>query len=367
MQHFVKQPYEHIWHFMYTEKSGICFCKMKSALISKYEVLLENGQPDFDVCVDNDGVIHLACQDDGGNIIYLMHTGDTWHKSVLLQSKNPEPYPKNFCILQNRAWVNLFYIVNSQGKRLLTHHILNNTSSPDALDYIDGEYFAVQDKLGNNYVFYNNGYRKYQWNRKEWSDFIKLYDASPYPFVDGEEKIHLVIEESNEIKYIGNGAKQSLGKGEKPIMFQIGSILWIMWKDSDRILAAYSGNSGGTWLSNGEFMSGRTCSSELFKLSCTENEKNLSVRHCYGYISDNAAKLYLINNFFQTQNKPTTPQIRVAGQDVQDFAAQYNKEDATEITKLKIQFSSITEHLRRIEKMLAVMENGIKKLLSKGE
>ena len=365
MQHFVKQPYEYIWHFTHTEKSGICFCRMKDATISKYEVLLENGQPDFDVSTDGDGVLHLACQDDSGSIIYLMYADDTWHKSVLLQSKNPTPYPKKFSLLQNRAWVDLFYVVNHQEKRLLTHHILNS-SEPNAIDYIDGEYFATQDKLGNNYVFYNNGYRKYQWNRKEWSEFIKLPGTPAYPFIDNEEKIHLALEQAGEIKYIGNGSMQTLGKGTDPIIFQIASILWIMWVNKGRVLAAYSGNSGGTWQNNGEFMSGRTLPATLFKLSYTEREKNLSAQHCYGYLSDNAAKLYLINNFFQLKPAPIIPQTRIAGQDIQDFAAQYSKEESPDITKLKIQFSSLTEQLKKIEKMLIVVESGIDKLLNKG-
>ena len=95
MNCFVKESHGVIWHF-YHNSHGICFCKMTDENITEYQVLLQEGQEDFDVIIDDSNCIHMVFQNEAGDILYANHFNGQWRKTTLMQSKNQTYYSKGF-------------------------------------------------------------------------------------------------------------------------------------------------------------------------------------------------------------------------------------------------------------------------------
>jgi len=308
-----------IYHFSYLPQSGLCIDEewSRESLVSMENkvkdtkcALLDNAEPDFDVISDKDGTIHLVCQDSEASILHLYHDGE-WHKQVLLQSKTPIPYPKYFRIVIANDWVNLFYIIEHQGRRMLTHHILQNDDvTPNVVDVIDksecetessetgvNPFFVTKDSLDNPILFYvkdgRYGYRQFCWSEKEWNAFTPLDNMDNlveiYPFVDSRDGMHIIGVDEGQIIHVRSGEVKVLGQGKHPILMERMGQLKAMWTESYYVRSTLSDNYGENWRPERRFM----VESEVEPILYAISSKALAgVRHCYGYYADGKRHLY---------------------------------------------------------------------------
>lgn len=385
-EYFLKQSNGLVWYFTHSARNGLCFCKMRGEDICEYEVLVQNALADYDSIIDDDDNIHLVCQDDGGSIIYLLYTMDRWHKHTILKPKNPSTYDKKFRITKVNSLVNLFYIVQSGGRKMLTHHILQNESAlPLPLDYIDEGYSLAEDSHNNLWVFYRQepsnvfGQRRYLWSQKTWERF-EPYECCeniqrPYFFFDRSDNLHIVGVENGDIIYCRNGEKTTIGRGDAPIMFVEHTDLWVLWTNNERVFAAQSADMGTTW-QNKEFMAGSRMKPTLFGIDCANASRRadaMQARHCYGYITENTARLYVFSKFFHAEKPATHLMQYIEGEEALEFAREQlaqipnlvPKESASvdsaeiEMAKLRILVTNLDEKMRKMEGKVERIAKGV--------
>lgn len=375
MDCFVKASYGVIWHF-YHNRHGICFCKMRDEKITEYQVLLPDARDDFDVITDDSDVIHLVCQNTDGDIIYVNHRDGEWKKATVLKSKRSTSYSKDFVIRRMGNWLNLFYCIEYNGNRMLTHQILERDDvSPFVIDCIKDVFCAAQDGLGNIYLlFYSEtkksyGVRRYVWSQKNWEEFVPYEQLDgakkPYLYIDGEDKIHIIFEIDGCIKHLCEGKTEILGAGTSPIMMFQRNLIY-MWEglNDNKIYIRHPEDSSPT-----VFMPGGFSKPARMRLRYTSFEPDINADLCLGNISDGSVKTYGIKNFFNVSQTP--PSI------VPQQTAAHSRPDGNgayiELQKLKIQLGQLETALeklqsgisgldvQKIEKRLAELEETVDK------
>lgn len=355
MDCFVKESYGVVWHF-YHNRHGICFCKMKDEKITEYSVLIADAQGDFDIVVDDSDCLHLVCQNKGGDILYINRRNGEWKTTTLLKSKRATSYSKDFIIKRVGGILNLFYCIEHNGNRMLTHQFVGDPALPPrVVDCIRGDFCAATDTGGNIILlFYSEtqksyGTKKYVWSQKNWEDFKPengLCGAkNPYLYVDGDSNVHIVFESDGCIKHICGENSEILGVGKLPIMF-FQKDLHCMWEGADdsKIYIKKQNETAPT-----VFMPGGFAKPCRMRLRYTSYESDINAEICPGNISDGSVKIYGVKNFFVVSKNPPTF-------DISSFAANVSKGGgmlATELQKLKIRIDKIeaeTEKLREAVK-----------------
>ncbi|WP_094548278.1 hypothetical protein [Petroclostridium xylanilyticum] len=359
-QYMLKQASKQQWYFFHHTNTGICFKKKLENEWSDYEILLKDGQGDFDIIIDPRDNIHLICQDKLGSIIYLMYNGQQWHKYVILQSKNNKAYPKYFKMLFVNGWINLFYVIQYKDKNLLVHHILdNNNVSPNVIDYIvtSARPFSVSaENSGNIHIYYQDntdsnkiGYRVYMWSKKTWSDFISIdlenYDAVlPYIIIDHQDNIHLTYLKKSGKNYDiiykrkpSNSYNKALWDKEVvvynrcyedavPVIMKVDKQLLILWQQDIKVLSSSSDDDGITWRKPSQFMAGRYGNIGLFgfRIPASMDKDNIICDQCYGYNTNNDINLYIISNYLeQLPAAKPEPEFKMSGYEVEEFAEKH--------------------------------------------
>lgn len=355
MNFFVKESYGVIWHF-YHNSHGICFCRMKDENISEYQVLLPEGQEDFDVLIDDSDCIHLVCQNIDGDIVYINHFNGQWRKATLLKAKTSSNYRKDFSVKRVNNWLNLFYCIEYNGKRMLTYQIIDNTdATPYVIDCIKGDFYTAQDSLGNMYLlFYSEanrtwGIKKYIWSKKEWTEFESVSELegckSAFLYIDGDDKMHIVYNLNSGIMEYFDGSAEMVGTGQNPVMlFQNHEI--IMWEGvcDNKIYIKRRGENAPT-----VFMPGGFSKPVKYRLRYTCYEPNLKAECCFGNIVNGTVRTYGVNNFFAVAEKPPVPSAgsHENHSDTSDADTAY-----LEIRKMKIQLSQMSMVLDKIQSRL---------------
>lgn len=359
MNCFVKESYGVMWHF-YHNTHGICYCKMTDENITEYQVLLPDGQEDFDVLVDDSNCIHMVFQNNEGDILYANHFNGQWRKTTLLKSKSPGCYPKDFSIKRVNNWLNLLYCIEYNGRRMLTHQIIEGTeSTPYVIDCIKDSFCVAQDSSGNIIVlFYSEtqkswGTRKYVWSQKEWADFSPLNQLEGcqniFLFVDKDDCVHIVYDRECCVYEYFENCEKMVGTGQKPIMLcQRDNI--IMWEgvSDNKIYIKKEGDSAPTVI-----MSGGFSKPARFKLRYTTYEQDLNADCCTGNIINGSVRAYGVNNFFVvSQTSPLS------------FKAQESGETANaaylEMQKLKVRISQLNSIIERLQSQIE--EYDVKKI-----
>jgi|GEM_PF-2940979 len=367
-EHFIKESFGALWHFCHN-REGICFCRMKDEHLAEYEILLSEGQSDFGVIIDDSDCIHLICQNNAGDIIYLNYTKQNWQKVVVMQSKNQISYPKNFRIQRTNKWINIFYIIEYKGQKMLTHQMLERSDvPPTVLDYVGDDYSLAKDSMNNLYVlFYSQsqrayGYKKYSWNTKKWEEFSKIDVPStfmhPYLFIDSVDTMHIVGVLNDDVVYYSD-TLTTIAKGIRPIVIQKEN-LHIMWLSKGGIVYGCQSVDGGKNFQNPtEFMAGRFAQTKLFSISYTAFERQINARNCYGFIGDSTVKFYALGEFFNVLKTPPRPIQKSLSEEAREFIQKTEPQpeqefsiENIELTKLKIQMGHISSNLEKINKKL---------------
>ena len=359
MNCFVKESYGVIWHF-YHNAHGICYCKMTDENITEYHVLLPDGKEDFDILIDDSDCIHLVFQNNDGDIIYANHFNDQWRKTTLLKSKSQGYYPKDFVLKRVNNWLNLMYCIEYNGRRMLTHQIIDGTDgTPFVVDCIKNDYCVAQELSGNIVtLFYSEtekswGIRKYIWSKKEWSDFspISMLEGckSPFLYIDKNDKTHIVYEREMQIMEYYDDDEKLVGTGQKPLMLYQNCDI-IVWEGiaDNKVYVKKTGDNAPTVI-----MSGGFSRPTRFKLRYTVYEPDLKADCCTGNIINGSIRVYGINNFFIVSQ--TSP-ISFNNQK----SAEENDTAHIEIQKLKIKINQLNGIIERLQSQIS--EYDIKKL-----
>ena len=345
MNCFVKETYGVIWHF-YHNSHGICYCKMRDENIAEYQVLIPDGREDFDVLVDDSDCIHLVFQNTEGDVVYVNHFDGKWRRATLLQSKKPTNYKKNFVLKRVNNWLNLFYCIEYNGKKMLTHQIIENTdSTPQVVDCIKDNFCVEQDSAGNLYLLFNSesaktwGIKKYVWSKKEWSDFSPIEEIgdcnNAFLYIDNEDKTHILYTVSSCVMEYLEGETKMVGIGANPMMICQNKEI-IMWEgiaDNKIYLKSKEDNTPTILLPGGFSKPSR------FRLRYTSSEPSLKAEACFGSIINGTVRTYGVNNFFVVAEKPQMPAPSEAGGDTL-----YN-----EIQKIKIQLAQLGRIVERLQ------------------
>ncbi len=348
MNCFVKESYGVIWHF-YHNSHGICYCKMNDENIREYQVLLPEGQEDFDILADDSDCLHMVFQNSDGDILYANHFNGQWRKTTLLESKSKGCYPKNFVLKRVNNWLNLLYCIEYNGRRMLTHQIIDgNESTPFVVDCIRDDFCTAQDSAGNiNVFFYSEtqqawGIRRFVWSRKEWTEFT-LSDGvkdccNPFLFIDREDNVHIVYDRDNCIYEFYEGVEKMIGMGQRPIMlYQRGNI--IMWEGimDNKVYVKKENDTAPTVI-----MSGGFSKPVRFKIRYTTYEQDLIAECCTGNIINGSVRMYGINNFFVVaDSSPVSAGLKSKGEE--DNGAYL------EIQKLKVGISRLNNLIEGLQ------------------
>lgn len=343
MNCFVKETYNTIWHF-YHNSHGICFCKMTDENIREYQVLLPEGQDDFDVCIDDTDCIHLLCQNTDGDIMYLNHFNGQWRKSTLLKAKSPSSYKKDFSVRLTPNCLNAFYCITYNGKRMLTHHTIDaNALPPSVIDCIDGPFCTATAKDCIYLFFYSEtaqswGTKKYNPAQKAWEDFVPTENIknckNPFLYIDADEKTHIVYEDNGYIAEYFDGKITDIGMGQNPVMVyqNYDMLIWEGIADN-KIYIKRTVEQTPT-----VFMPGGFAKPIKMRLRYTGKESNINADMCHGNIVNGTVRTYGINNFFATAQKP-----------VQPHTEESNTNTNIEIQKLKIQIGQLNSLLQKLQ------------------
>ena|GEM_PF-2714540 len=412
-QFIVTDTAEQTWYFFYQIGNGICFKKKNKNRWDPYEILFKDGQKDFDVIIDSRNNLHLVCQDQLGSIIYLMYNGTQWHKYTVLQNKSKRPYPKYFKMLLINGWINLFYVIEYKGKKLLIHQILDNHISPNVVDYIfdaSVPFRVAVDRSDNIHLYYQResdsgklGYKIFFWSKKSWSEFISIdidstNISAPYAIIDKEENIHFAFLRKNEGEYsiiykrkpFSSFGKTSWDKEILihnrcaqhiiPVIIKEHQKLWILWQTDTKIFSCYSEDNGINWSRPAPFMAGRY--GEVVLLGCRTPDlllkQNIVCDLCYGYKNNEEISIVLLSDYLKKlpDSYHAKPEYIIPGSEVEEFAKQNMqyfteqtplkpndninpvlqkddvKEDDIELTKLKIMFNMLKDEFSQIKRKL---------------
>lgn len=351
MNCFVKESYGVIWHF-YHNAHGICYCKMTDENITQYQVLLPEGQEDFDILIDDSDCIHLVFQNTDGDIMYANHFNGQWRKTTLLQSKNQGYYPKDFVLKRVNNWLNLMYCIEYNGRRMLTHQIIDGTDgTPFVVDCIKNDYFVAQDSSCNIItLFYSEteqswGTRKYIWSKKEWSEFssLTMIDGckNPFLYVDNDDNMHIVYERDMQITEYFENEEKLLGTGQKPIMIYQNEDV-VIWEGiaDNKVYVKRSRDNAPTVI-----MSGGFSRPARFKLRYTVYEPDFKADCCTGNIINGSVRIYGINNFFVvSQTSPVSYNNQKSSEE--------NDTAHLEIQKLKIKINQLNGVIERLQSQI---------------
>jgi len=344
---FVKESYGALWHF-YHNAHGICYCKMNDENITEYNVLLPEGQVDFDVLVDDSNCIHMVFQTKDGDMVYANHFNGQWRKTILLESKSKEYYPKKIVVRRVNNWLNVLYCIEYSGRKMLTHQIVDSElGSPRVIDCIKDEFFCVQDSMSNIILLYYSeihksyGFKKYIWSKKEWDEFEKINlpkeAKNLFLFCDKKDDLHILYERNFNIYRFFEGKEELLGTGQKPIMvYQRENI--VMWEgvSDNKVYVKREGDNAPMVIMSGSFSR-----PVRFGLKYTTYEEDFVADCCLGNIVNGSVRMYGINNFFVISH--TSPiNINATKEDDNNLAYR-------EMQKLKIKIDRLNEIVEKLQ------------------
>ena len=129
----------------------------------------------FSLCCDNKDNIFIICQNGYGDIYFIVVNGENIQKNCMLESKVKNAYEKHFKTVYVNGWINAFYLLEHENKRILIHHIINSENQPGIIETVDEETPLFVNRKGDDlYLFYvkNNSVmcKKFRWNEKQWED-----------------------------------------------------------------------------------------------------------------------------------------------------------------------------------------------------
>lgn len=232
------------------------------------EVIFPHCSGEFDVYQNELGKIHIALQDESGNLFYLLFSENKWLSFNLLKSKNTACKFSDITLFDINGNVSLFYSLKYGERYLLVHHKidLQSPKKPNVLDYADeGKFSAFADGKGNIHILYKNEagrflYRIYNVFCGEYSNKPVNIDDETEMFsgicgFDGEAYITYVTRSKTHYSIVfysvKNGEKKTIGFGTDsvvvPYMYAASGSIVVAWKERYSCYSCFTKDFGKTF------------------------------------------------------------------------------------------------------------------------
>jgi len=303
MDILVRESSGKVWHF-YCNMQGMCCCVLNKDKSTEYQLILPNVSPIFDIIIDDSDCIHIICQENSGDLLYVTHFNSKWHKTIILKARKEIGTFESIKIKRIGNLLNLFCVAKYQGNKMLTHQILESADSvPNVLDIISDDFSVCTDSMGNIYAIYNsikeNNWitKKYIWSKKEWTQFdtpISLIDAnSIFIYTNSDDTLCYLYQLEGSIFSLTKDIEVYLGSGRNPV-YSNNAVIWEGTNDNKIFIKKQ------TDVSPTVIMPGGFTKPIPIHIRTTSNHFLYNTSYCFGYISQGTIKLYGIDGFFAT-------------------------------------------------------------------
>lgn len=281
-QYIVKTSLGRLINIFYKPYAGLCAGGQNAnGTWTLPEVILKNALPGFSVCLDGSDNLHMLCQDEKSNLLYMSCKNDSWSTQPVsgnISREVRDKYPQ-ICILSGDIY--FFYVIEALGKRTLfcQKYGSGGLSAPKAVDYVgrlSKAYMVLNEADKYLHVFYMKpgekrgtpGYRVLEAGREDWSGFTALNDRSDISgeqllsvSYDGHSNLHICMQRGDEHKFElvhlktrqGGNDRSEAVLASSPYPFMDSSILSlkdrlvVYWTREDRIFYCVSTDNGNTW------------------------------------------------------------------------------------------------------------------------
>jgi hypothetical protein len=276
-QYILKMSSGRYINIFFKPNAGLCCSELtaNNAWTSP-SIILKNALPGFSACLDTSDNIHLLCQDENSNLVYIRYKDGSWLSKLISRSKN-EKLP---CILNPGKKVYLFYVVETSEKNLLVCQTFSEgyLTFPKPIGYVrrsSKPYTIVNGKSGTVHLFYPSPMentlccKTLNADTDEWSDPVNINIGMNLSrtqilsvFRDQTGDFHLSLQETNvhkyELIYLRIPAGQETPYNEavlssSPYNFLNSSLLVlnkkiiIYWVREDNIIYCVSVDNGNSW------------------------------------------------------------------------------------------------------------------------
>ena len=169
---------EGIWDFFVRDGFLMCYNPQKEV----FEKIYECDENDVDTTIDERGIIYAMLQY-SNNFYVSRYTGE-WETECILESVSDKSYYKNITLICNNNWLNAFYILKHDNKKLLVHQIPGSKLSCEVIaESVDDIVYSVtKDEKRNIYIAYSKeksiSMRKFVWKNKLWTKEEYLNNAT---------------------------------------------------------------------------------------------------------------------------------------------------------------------------------------------
>ena len=379
-----------ILHFFYQIGLGLCCREYPANPRGEFEVILKDVQNDFDLDLDADLNIHIACQDSAGTILHLVNSNNQWRKFELLKSKSQRVEKKYFRLINVNGWLNLFYILPHEGRHILVHHVPQHPGyEPEVLDYMkisNLPYSVFTDESSNIYCFYQSekdeiNMRTFIWSEKKWSQSTVVaksstYCINPSSIVDQNGTIHLayIIQGMGSHKLVWQKKEENkawdmpitlsfdLPSPSVPVAVLENEKIFVSTISANKIFSYESDISNISW--------SQTYSVDLsnYPLSALKIIGLRGAQNPYVIGSITRKNISLLWNQDFLDNKLKLNIAASKGQDSESKAqSQQVEKYLKEIEKLKIMLSMQEDEIKRLKNLTSTLNNEIMNLNQKLE
>lgn len=391
MQEYLVACQNKWWHFFIKPFYGLCYRKGEGGRFSGFEVLLAEACEDFCAVSFGDG-IHIVCQDKAGSIIYLAMDGDSWRKSVLLESKSQASYPKHFSLIPVGKFLNLFYVITYQEKHMLVHQILGvGEQTPTVVDriFLSRPAFLISRNSSTDLcVFYENesgvsGCRVFRWSKKDFGGFIPVNPALGSRLCGvltevGEQMHYCALQPVESVYNLIYFEKTEDGAFTEPLIVNLdcpqeihpvfcrdGEKLYLSWRENGCVMSSYITDKNTKWTKPVRYMKGSGVESVLYTICCEGQ-----FWQAYGFEKDQDIVFYIGQGLPEAAEKKKAKVFRPVGFEAEDFAKSMGfgedktvpekdpvlEQLKTDFLKLKEQVFSLRQQLLEVTEKLERLE-----------
>lgn len=312
-QYILKLSSGQYLNIYYKLNTGLCFSKLTSSgAWTSPAVILKDALPGFSACLDTADNIHLLCQDDKSNILYISCKDGSWFSKPVSRNKRDEIYDKHPYIYSLNNKIYFFYVVESSEKKLLVYQAYSEDgfTAPKVIDNVRKStrtYTVLHDQNGTTFVFYvvkgeksdTLRYRTLNADGDGWSDYFDISSGMNLSSVHilsvsaGQAgDFHLSLQKASVQKYEIIYVNIPLCKEKQcseailtssPYNFLNSSLLVkgnkiiIYWVREDNIFYCMSADNGITWSKPEKYSSFDRQLLYCTRLCSNDSENNMDV------------------------------------------------------------------------------------------
>lgn len=361
--HIIKTANERVLYFFI--KEGLCVKDLLSPT-DKYKIIYDEAVCDFSVIDTGYGEVGVVCQDNKGSIIFLREDNGSYLKTTLLNNRSQLAYDKYFKLHKHNKWIGLSYIINYQGKNILSYQLVDEENqAPLVVDYIeDFNYFSFLNKSSDIIYYYNRekefGHKIYKWSKKDFDEYEKLGDGKILSAVSDNNGMYYIIYEkdtsfylkvinSKEFEFISYDYEIDFLKPNDEINMIIEKkTLWVTVNRNGFTFGKYLNNKDFTFSSAFNFAN----EGNLINYDVSINEENYALERCFGYSVNMRPKLILYKDLLnpsKTIKEKNEITLEDEFNEFLNIEGGKNDELKISITKLEIRIKELEEEVRNLK------------------